>query len=137
MAFFAGRASYADDRPQAVEEPAGPAAPPLAGAAGQRPAQSQPLAGAGDADVEQPALLGDLCLGGRVLDRQRRVGEPDEEDGVPFQPLGRMQRRERDALDGRCVLRLGARVEFGDQLRQAGLGKRGGQVVGQAHQRSQ
>ena len=74
------------------------------------------LAGAGDADVEQPALLGELLGRGGVLDGQRGVGEPDEEDGVPLEALGRVQRRERDALDGRRVLGVGALVELGDEL---------------------
>ena len=48
-----------------------------------------------------------------------------------------MQRRERHALDGRRVLRIGARVEFGDQLREFGVGDGRDEVVGEAHQRGQ
>ena len=69
---------------------------------GQRPGQRQPGPGPGDADVEQPAFLLDLlgCLG--VLDGQRPVGQPDQEDRVPLQPLGGVQRGKRHALDGRA-----------------------------------
>ena len=95
------------------------------------------LAGAGDADVEQPALLLDLRGGVGVHERQGAVDEADEEDGVPLEALGRVQRRERDALDGGGVLGGGALLELGDELAQAGGGVGGGEVAGEPVQRGQ
>ena len=75
-----------------------------------------------DSDVEQPALLFDgLAVGAvrqRVRDGQRAVGEADQEDRVPFQTLGRVQRGQRDALHDGWVAGVGALPELGDQRAQ-------------------
>ena len=115
---LSGRGVCDCNRAKAVEETARPAAAALPWAAGQGPGQPQPLAGSGHADIEQPALLGDLVRGIRALNRDGGVGESDKEHGVPFQTLRRVQRRERDTLHRRGVLRGRALIEFGDQFRQ-------------------
>ena len=65
------------------------------------------LARPGDPDVQQPPLLLDGLGGVGVRDRQHAVDEPDEQDRVPLQALGRVQRGQRDSLDRGCVLRRG------------------------------
>jgi len=58
--------------------------------------------GPGDADVEQPRSSL-RPHGRRVLDRHRSRRPADQEYGIPFQPLGRVQRGQRDACTvGAC-----------------------------------
>ena len=68
--------------------------------------------GPGDSDVEQSALLFDgFAVGAvrqRMRDGQRAVGKSDQEHRVPLQPLGGVQRGQRDALHHRWVARVGA-----------------------------
>ena len=79
-----------------------------AGVAGQRPRQGQLLAGTRDGDVEQPPLLLDrVGPRQRLRDRHDAVDEPDDEDGVPLQALGRVHRGEGHPLHGRGVLGVG------------------------------
>ncbi len=87
--------------------------------------------GAGDAHVQQAPLLLDLLVGLGVGDRHHALGEADQEDGVPFEALGRVQRGEGDALDGRGVLGGGPLVEFGDQVGEGGAGPGAGEVLGE------
>ena len=89
--------------PPAGRPPGSPAVPASCGRNRRRPAgpaargarlrvrQPQPLPRAGDAHVEQPALLLDRLVGPRVRGRQRALDEPDQEDRVPLQALGRVQ----------------------------------------------
>ena len=78
----------------------------------QRPAERQMHSRPCDSDVEQAAFLLDRlavgAVGQRVRDRQRAVGQPDQEHRVPLQTLGRVQRRQRDALHHRWVPGVGA-----------------------------
>jgi hypothetical protein len=74
------------------------------------------LAGPGHPDVEQPPLLLDLLGGLGIDDRQRAVDQADQEDRVPLQALGRVQRGQRDALQRGRVLGLGALLELRDEL---------------------
>ena len=77
---------------------------PATGRAGGGVRQPEPLPGPGDPDVEQPALLLDLLGGLGVRGGQRALGEADQEDRVPLQPLGRVQRGQGHPVDGRHVL---------------------------------
>lgn len=132
----AGRAAYHGSEgpgagPQPLEEAAGaPVGAPARGA-GERPGQREVEPGAGDADVQQAALLLDLLVGLGVGDGHHALGEADQEDGVPFEALGGVQRREGDALDGRGVLGGGPLVEFGDQVGEGGAGLGAGEVLGE------
>ena len=78
--------------------------------------------GPGHPDVEQTPLLLDRGLVRRrravpksVTDRQGPVDQPHQEDGVPLEPLRRVQRRQGHALHGRWVPRLGPRAQLGEQ----------------------
>src|SRR5690606_22514794 len=64
-------------RTQSVQETAGPPVRAAPGGPGQRPGQVETLAGSGDADVEQPALLLDLLVGACVGDRHHALGHTD------------------------------------------------------------
>lgn len=79
-------------------------------------------AGAGHAYIEQTPLLLDLLGRLGVDDGQRAFGEPHEEHRIPFKALGGVQGRERDALQGRRVLRGGALLQFADEVGEAGPG---------------
>src|SRR5690606_5993040 len=82
-------------RPDALEEPRAPPAAAASRGARARERQRQVRAGARDADIEQPALLGDGVgtLGER--DRQQPLAHADEEHRVPLQPLRGVQGGER------------------------------------------
>src|SRR5690606_7339505 len=101
----AGRAPHTptEDRGGGLQEPADPPLRAAAGAGGG-PAQQQLPTCPGEPDVEQPTLLLDPVRRLRDADRQQPLAAADEEDHVPLQPLGRVQRRERDPLDRRSVL---------------------------------
>ena len=88
------------------------------------------LAGTGQADVGQSALLLDRFGAFGMRQRQQAVGASRQYDGVPFQALGRVQGSERDPLDGRRVLLGHPSVEFDDEVWQACLRVRGHQIVG-------
>ena len=103
----------------------------------QRPGDGEVLAGPGDADVEQPALLLDLLGRLGVGDRDHPVGDADHEDGVPLQALGGVQRRERHAVDGRGVLGVGPLVELGHEVAQRGVRPDRRDVVGEPGERGQ
>src|SRR5881396_3706670 len=56
-----------------------------------RTAHVEVLLRAGDGDVEEAALLLQLVVGGHRIDgRELAVQRPDDEDAVPFEPLGGM-----------------------------------------------
>ena len=82
----------------------GSARRPVAATAGPRagPRQVQVLPGPGHADVEQAALFFDRLPALGQRDRHQPLGQADEEHRVPLQALGRVQRREGDALHGRA-----------------------------------
>src|SRR5882757_4342096 len=70
------------------------AAPPAASTTGgprQRPREREMLPGPGNTDIKQPAFLGNRLFGGRVLNRERAVGQADEKYRVPFESLRRVQ----------------------------------------------
>ncbi|CAM5541905.1 hypothetical protein SGRIM128S_05982 [Streptomyces griseomycini] len=92
------------------------------------------LAGPGDTDIEEAALLLDLLAGLCVADRHHALGDADQEDDVPLQSLGRVQRGEGDALHGRGVLGAGPLVEFGDEVGEGRARPGGGEVPGEVHQ---
>ncbi len=77
---------------------------PLRSPATTRPAHRQRSRGPRDADVRQTSFLVDglECL--RVRDRQQALTDPYEVDVIPFQTLGRVQRRERHRARRRFVL---------------------------------
>ena len=124
--------------PEVGEEPRDRAARPGARVPGARVRELQVLAGPGDPDVQQAALLGHRGVRLRLDRGEQPLGEPDQEHGVPLEALGGVQRRERDALDGRGVLGGGALVELGDQV---GDGRRplpvGGAAASDVGQRDQ
>ena len=68
-------------------------------------------------DVQQAAFLVHRFGGVGEGDRHQPFAEPHEEHGVPFQALGGVQRRQRDALDGGGVLGEGPFLEFVDEVR--------------------
>jgi hypothetical protein len=72
-----------------------------------------------------------------VHQRQRAVHQPDQEDGVPLQSLGGVQRGQRHALDARGVLGRRALLELGDQLAHPGGRQGDRQVAGQPVQGGQ
>ena len=72
-----------------------------------------------------------------VLDGQGAVDEPDEEHDVPLQPLRRVQRRERDALDGGRVRGVGPGLELGGEAAQVGLRLDGHELLRQLDEREQ
>ena len=94
------------------------ASAPAAGRPRQRPGQRQLLPSPGHGHVEQAAFFLDLVRGLGVGDGEHAFVDADDEDGVPLQALGCVQGGQGDALDGRCVLGLGALVELGDQVAQ-------------------
>ena len=99
-----------------------------------RPREGEVRAGAGDADVEQPALLGDLLVGLGLADGQHALLHRGQEDGVPLEPLGPVVGEQVDA-DALCRVLCGvAAVEVGQQVRGAGGGVRGDQVTGDGQQ---
>lgn len=93
--------------------------------------------GAGDPDIEEPALLLDLFVGLGVRDRHHALGQADQEHGVPLQTLGRVERGEGDALDGRGVLGRGALVQLGHQIAEGRLRPGPYEVLGEANERRQ
>lgn len=93
--------------------------------------------GAGDADIQQPALLLYLLIGLGVGDRHHAFGETDQEDGVPLQALGGVQGRERHPFDRRGVLGVGPLVQLGDEVGEGGRGPGLGEVLGEPHQSRQ
>ena len=123
---------------QPVQEAAAPPPARPARLPGQRPGQQHLAAGAGDPDVEQPALLLDrVVVAVGVLDGQRAVGQPDEEHDVPLQALRRVQRGQRDALHGRRVRGVGPGVQLGGEPAQVGVRLDRDQLLGQLDQREQ
>ena len=72
-----------------------------------------------DSDIEQATLLFDGlavgAVGERMRDGQGAVGEADEEDRVPFQALGGVQRGQRDALHDGRVAGVGALPKLREQ----------------------
>ncbi len=82
------------------------------GRTAHRPGDVEPFAGAGDADVGEASLLLQL---GRVAERaqvgEHAVLEPGEEDDGELQPLGGVQRHQRD----HAVALVGDRVGVGDE----------------------
>ncbi len=105
---------------QRVEEAGRLARGAAAGVARQRPRQREVGAGAGHADVEQPALLLDRGRGVGVRDRQGAVLEAAEEDRVPLQALGGVEGGQGDAVGDRGVLLGGAAVEVVDEVAERG-----------------
>ena len=85
-------------RHEPVEEPraAAPAFPPGRRDARGRPRQPQVAARAGDPDVEEAPLLGQLGGLGRLADRQRAFLERRQEHGVPLEALGAVVGEELD-----------------------------------------
>ena len=106
-------------RCDAVEKARRSSTLPAAGIARQRPAECQMHSRPCDPDVEQPSLLFDglavLAVCQRVRDGQGAVGEADEEDRIPFQTLGRVQRGQGDALHDGWVPGVGALPQLGEQ----------------------
>ena len=97
------------------------------------------LPGTGDPHVQQPAFL--IHGLGRVGkgNRHEPLAQAHQEHGVPFQALGRVQRRQGDTLDPRGMLRGCTFLEFGNEIlqRKDGLGVPGPgdlQFLGQRHQ---
>ena len=76
-------------------------------------------AGAGQADVEKAALLGDLLVVDGLPDRQRSLLESRQQDGVPLEALGPVQREQVDAV-GRA-LGLGRRPRLERRRASAGI----------------
>ena len=73
----------------------------------------QPLAGPGDADVGQAALLLQLVgLGQRPAVREHALLDADQEHDRELQPLGRVQRHQHDLV---LDLAVGEVVGVGDQ----------------------
>ncbi len=70
-------------------------------------------------------------------DRQRPLDQADQEDRVPLKALGRVQRGERDPLDGGNVLVGGTVGEIGDEPVEGGPGVGDHHVVGEPHERGQ
>ena len=62
-----------------------------------RPRQPELAAGARQADVEQPPLLGELLVGPGLLRRQLLLGEPRQEDRVELEPFRAVERQQVDA----------------------------------------
>ena len=118
----AGRRRRARDRArgQHRSQEAGRLAGRAATVAGAGPGHAQQPPGAGDPDVEQPALLLHLVGRGGQHERQRALVDSEQGDRVPLQALGRVQRAHRHALGDRHVLGLGAPVELGRDRRQIG-----------------
>ena len=83
------------------------------------------LARPGDAHVQQAAFLVHGFRGVREGDGHEALAEPHQEHGIPFQALGSVQRRQRDALHGGGVLGQGAFLQFVDEVREAELRARG------------
>ncbi len=62
------------------------------------------LAGPCNADVEQPPLLRDrLVVAERLFARELALLDPGQEDGVPLEPLGAVQRQQVNASLGAVV----------------------------------
>ena len=77
-------------------------------------------AGAGDADVQQPAFLGNLLVGLGLADGQHPLLHRRQEDGVPLEPLRPVVGEQVDA-DALCRVLCGvAAVEVGQQVRGTG-----------------
>lgn len=89
------------------------------------------FSGAGDSDVEESAFFLDLLVGLCVGDRHHALRDADQEDDVPLQSLGGVQRGQGDALDGRGVLGARALVELGHQVTEGGAVFGGGEVLGE------
>src|SRR5215212_3744930 len=69
-----------------------------------RPRQRQVLSGSGDADVEQPALLRNrLVVAERLLARELALLDPRQEDGIPLETFGAVQRQQVDTALGAVV----------------------------------
>ena len=68
------------------------------------PAAPQLVLGAGERDVEQPALLVDCGVRLRRGDRHQPVAQPEHHDGRPLQALGPVERRQHDVVPGGRVL---------------------------------
>ncbi len=95
------------------------------------------LAGAGDTDIEEAALLLDLLVRLCVGDRHHPLGDTDQEDDVPLQALGRVQGGEGDPLHRRGVLGTGPLVELGHQVGQRDAGPGAGEVLRQVDEGGQ
>ena len=76
----------------------------------RRAGEPEALAGAGDADVGEPALLLDVALLERARVREDALLAADDEDGVVLEPLGVVQRHQR-----RQALLVADRVLLGDE----------------------
>jgi hypothetical protein len=79
----------------------------------RRRRKGQELPRAGDAHVQQPALLGDLLILLGLPDRQQALVECRQVDGVPFEALCPVVRQEIHAATRSCGLIRAAAVEFG------------------------
>jgi hypothetical protein len=113
-------------RRQPVEEARRRPAGPAPRRAGEGPGQRQVLAGAGDADVEQPALLLDApgCRRAPAAACRRPATRKTASHSSPW----RRAARQRDAVDGGRVLRGGALLQLDDEVAHAGPGHRGREV---------
>ena len=106
-----------DSGPQPGQEARRLARGPAAGVARQGPGDRSRRAGAGHADVEQPALLLDRGRSLGVDDRHGALVHAGQEDRVPLQALGGVQGGQRDALGDRGVLLGGPAVEVARRSR--------------------
>ncbi|MCY1241365.1 hypothetical protein D9M72_542620 [compost metagenome] len=75
----------------------------------------------GDAHIEQPALLIHVLRGVGERDRHEPFAEAHEEDRIPFEPLGGVQRRQGHPLDGGGMLGKRPFLQFVDKIRKAEL----------------
>ncbi len=80
-----------------------------------RPREEQGSLGPGQADVEQPAFLGDRLVRLRLLEGQLALGQEREEDGLELEPLGAVVGEELDAAS--LALRAEAGLEVGEEVR--------------------
>src|SRR5690606_19581584 len=100
-----------------IEEPAGLEPQHLAPLLRpHRVRQPQPLLGAGDPDVQQPALLVDAAFLDAGLVRQRAVLDADDEDVAELQALRRVQAHQPHLVAGLALVRVREQRELGREF---------------------
>src|SRR6218665_4188257 len=88
-----------------------------------RPAQAQAMVRAGDAEVEQAALLVDGLRALRVPDRQQALRQADDVPLAPLQALRAVQSGQCDSLHRRLVVGLSATAQLVGELAQCRRGR--------------